>query len=80
MAGAAAGEESCGKYMADGAVSYASWFVLSEEGRMVGEKVWDEVLGKLEKISPGIGANIWTDDVDMLVVCSGRLAMTASYR
>lgn len=58
VAAAAAGEESHGKYMADGVVSYESPFVLSEEGRIVGEKVWDELLEKLERISPGIKANV----------------------
>lgn len=58
VAAAAAGDESHGKYMADGVVSYESPFVLSEEGTMVGEKVWDELLEKLERIAPGIRANV----------------------
>lgn len=58
VAGAVAGEESHGKYMADGVVSHESLFVQSGEGKAVGEKVWGELMGKLERVSPGIGTNV----------------------
>lgn len=58
VAAAAAGEESHGKYMADGVVSYESPFVKSEEGKRVEQRFWDELMEKLERISPGIRKNV----------------------
>ncbi|KAL9128900.1 MAG: hypothetical protein Q9217_002522 [Psora testacea] len=58
VAAASAGEESAGKYMADGVVSYESAFARSEEGRRTEERLWEELLEKLEKVSPGIGRNV----------------------
>lgn len=58
VAGASGGEETAGKYMADSMVSHDSPFVLSEEGRRVGEKVWRELTEKLERIQPGISKNV----------------------
>ena len=42
--------------MADGVVSEPSPWVKSEEGRKVGEKTYRELMEKLERVSPGIGA------------------------
>ncbi len=58
VAAASGGEETAGKYMADSVVSYESPFVLSEEGERVGEKVWRELMEKLERIQPGISKNV----------------------
>ncbi len=35
-------------------MSYESPFVLSEDGSKVGERVWAELIDKLERVSPGI--------------------------
>ncbi|KAL9636697.1 MAG: hypothetical protein Q9164_002658 [Protoblastenia rupestris] len=59
VAAASAGDESAGKYMADGVLSYESPFVNSAEGRRTEEKLWEQLAAKLEKISPGIGRNVY---------------------
>lgn len=58
VAGAAAGEESHGKYMTDGCIAdeAVSAFVKSEEGRMTQEKVWVQLKAILEKAAPGVTA------------------------
>lgn len=58
VAAASGGEETAGKYMADSMVSRESPFVLSGEGERVGEKVWRELMEKLERIQPGISKNV----------------------
>jgi len=35
-----------------------STFVRSEEGYVVGQRIWVELMEKLEKISPGVSTNI----------------------
>ncbi|PGH04905.1 hypothetical protein GX51_03201 [Blastomyces parvus] len=56
VAGAAAGDESHGKYMVDGMVSdrHLSDFVKSEEGKIAEKKVWEELKVILEEIVPGV--------------------------
>jgi len=53
-----AGDESHGQYLCDCVPRPMSNFVLSEEGDRASRKIYDEVNAKLEKISPGILANI----------------------
>ncbi|KAL8829477.1 MAG: hypothetical protein Q9170_006149 [Blastenia crenularia] len=55
---AEAGEESHGKYMADGRVSYVSPFVLSDEGAETQKRLWTELAQKLDQIQPGLMQNI----------------------
>lgn len=60
VAAAAAGEESHGKYMSDGVIAEGalSTFAKNEQGAKVGAKVWHELSGILEKIEPGVTANV----------------------
>ncbi|KAG6363578.1 hypothetical protein INS49_008679 [Diaporthe citri] len=53
-------EESHGKYMSDAVVAEQglSAFVRSEEGDRAGKKVWKELSDILDKIEPGVTANI----------------------
>lgn len=53
LASAVAGQESHGKYMSDCVVDSESKWVLSEEGKIMQGRVWEEVRVVLEKISPG---------------------------
>ncbi|TDZ33567.1 Short chain dehydrogenase atnD [Colletotrichum spinosum] len=54
VAAASLGAESHGTYVSDCAVDEPSPFVRSEEGKRTQDKVWKEVVGKLEAIHPGI--------------------------
>lgn len=60
VAAGLAGEESHGKYMSDAVVAEhdLSAFVRSDEGDRVGKKVWKELSDILDKIEPGVTANI----------------------
>jgi retinol dehydrogenase-12 len=58
LAAAEAGPETHGKYMSESLVIEPSEFVRSEEGTRVQKKVWAELTAKLEKIVPGITANL----------------------
>lgn len=60
LAAAAAGSESHGAYMSDGKVDQdaLSPFVRSKQGEEAQKRVWDEVKTVLEKIVPGVTANI----------------------
>ncbi|KAF8854286.1 NAD(P)-binding protein [Acephala macrosclerotiorum] len=58
FAGAAAGEESHGQFMANCVVAKPSPLVLSEEGAQLQKKLWDQLLKKLEAVRPGIEKNI----------------------
>ncbi|KAK7719830.1 hypothetical protein SLS64_002011 [Diaporthe eres] len=60
VAAGLAGEESHGKYMSDAVVAEQSLsaFVRSEEGDRAGKKVWKELSDMLDKIEPGVTANI----------------------
>ncbi|KAI0383638.1 short-chain dehydrogenase/reductase-like protein [Hypomontagnella monticulosa] len=55
---ACAGIESHGKYLEDCELSTPSSFVESDEGSKVQVRVFDELVGILEGISPGISGNI----------------------
>ncbi|OJD11560.1 hypothetical protein AJ78_07695 [Emergomyces pasteurianus Ep9510] len=56
VAGAAAGNESHGTYMVDGKVSnrHLSTFVKSEDGKIAGRKIWEELKVILENIAPDV--------------------------
>lgn len=58
VAGAEAGEESHGQYMSICKVVQPSPFVLSDEGKKTGDRVYKELMAILEKIEPGITKNI----------------------
>jgi len=58
LAAAAAGEESHGKYMGDSVVVNPSELVMSEEGAAVQKQLWAELTRRLEKIRPGVTANL----------------------
>lgn len=60
MAGAAAGRESHGKYMDSCEVRDPSRLVVSEEGRVLQKRVYEELLRVLETIEPGVTKNIET--------------------
>lgn len=48
------GAESHGKYLSDSEITEPSAYVRSEEGRRDGERVWRELLGRLEGIQGGV--------------------------
>ena len=54
----AGGRESHGKYIDGGKVENPSRFVMSEKGKTVQKKVWNELMEILEGIEPGITANV----------------------
>lgn len=56
VAGAAAGPDSHGMYMTDGRIADTalSPFVRSQEGQLAQRKLWDELIGIIEVVSPGI--------------------------
>ena len=58
MHAAAQGPESHGKYLDDCAITNPSKFVRSAEGKKVQDKVWEELMAKLETIQPGITGNL----------------------
>ncbi|RDW66931.1 NAD(P)-binding protein-20 [Coleophoma crateriformis] len=58
IAGASAGIESHGEYMADGVVASPSNLVLSAEGKDLQTRLWDQTIQRLENIQPGISSNI----------------------
>ncbi|KAF2731282.1 retinol dehydrogenase 12 [Polyplosphaeria fusca] len=47
-----------GEYMSDCKITQPSKFVLSEEGYVWQERVWDELTKKLEAIKPGVTSNL----------------------
>ena len=55
---AAGGVETHGRYNADGVVSEESPFARCGQGARVGERVWEELMRKSEKLAPGIGRNV----------------------
>jgi retinol dehydrogenase-12 len=57
-AATAAGPESHGQYLSDCKVMEPSEFVRSAEGKKAGERVWEELSEKLEKIEPGVLKNL----------------------
>ncbi|KAJ4302223.1 hypothetical protein N0V88_002359 [Collariella sp. IMI 366227] len=58
MAAVAAGRESHGKYVDSGKIDEPSDFVLSEKGKAVQKRVWEELMEILEGIEPGVTASI----------------------
>lgn len=50
------GPESHGKYLSDCKIVEPSPFVLSDEGKVTQDRVWDELMKKLEAIKPGVTA------------------------
>lgn len=51
---ASAGPESHGHYLHDCQITLPSPLVMSAQGKIAQDRVWDELLAKLEKIHPGI--------------------------
>jgi len=58
FAGAVAGEESHGKYMSDCVVKDPSEFVMSEDGKTTGGRVYKQLLELLEGVEKGMASNI----------------------
>ncbi|KAJ0339263.1 hypothetical protein COL922a_004648 [Colletotrichum nupharicola] len=52
-----AGVESHGKYLSDCQIDQPSAFVRSAEGKVTQDRVWVELMGKLEAIKPGVTRN-----------------------
>lgn len=52
------GPESHGQYMSDCKISPPGPFVLSDAGKKAQDRVWDELVKKLEAIRPGVTANL----------------------
>ena len=50
-----AGPETHGQYLSEGQVKRMSVWTRSEEGHMVGKKIWAELLDLCERIAPGAG-------------------------
>jgi hypothetical protein len=55
---ASAGPESHGQYLSDCRIALPSDFVLSAEGALAQERVWTELVQKLESIHTGILAEL----------------------
>jgi hypothetical protein len=55
---ASSGSESHGHYLSDCSITPPSRFVISQEGKRAQDRVWKELVGKCEVISPGILENI----------------------
>ena len=58
VAAACAGEESHGMYMTDCQVGEVSPWARSEKGREAQRRVYEELMGVLEGIEPGVTKNI----------------------
>ena len=56
--GAVAGKEAHGQYLSECQVKPASAFVRSKEGENLQKRLWEELMAKLEIISPGISVNV----------------------
>ncbi|KAF4907231.1 Short chain dehydrogenase atnD [Colletotrichum viniferum] len=54
---ASAGVESHGEYLSDCQIDEPSAFVRSAEGKVTQDRVWEELMGKLEAIKPGVTRN-----------------------
>lgn len=52
------GKDTHGEYLSDCKIAMVSNFVLSKEGKETQTRLWEELNEKLEKIEPGITANI----------------------
>jgi NAD(P)-dependent dehydrogenase (short-subunit alcohol dehydrogenase family) len=55
---ASAGIESYGQYLSNCQVALVGNFVRTAEGREVQQMVWQEILGRLEEIEPGVSENL----------------------
>lgn len=51
---ASQGPESHGQYLSDCEITPPSAYVLSQEGKKDQERVWEELVGKLERIKKGV--------------------------
>lgn len=58
VAAACAGDESHGMYMTDCTVGEVSPWVRSEKGKETQKRVYEELMGVLEGIEPGVAKNI----------------------
>lgn len=58
VAAACAGDESHGMYMTDCQVGEVSAWVRSERGKETQRRVYDELMGVLEGVEPGVTKNI----------------------
>ncbi|KAG9952900.1 NAD(P)-binding protein, partial [Aureobasidium melanogenum] len=58
VAAALASHDTHGQYMSDCMVEEPAKFVRSDEGKRTQERVWAELIAKLEAIQPGISKNI----------------------
>ncbi|PMD37697.1 NAD(P)-binding protein [Hyaloscypha variabilis F] len=58
VAGLAAGEESQGGYMADCKIHPPGPMVIGSDGAALQKKVWEQLVGQLETVQPGISQNI----------------------
>ncbi|KAH8813359.1 hypothetical protein F5884DRAFT_727081 [Xylogone sp. PMI_703] len=56
--GIAKGKESHGQYLSECKVKNPSKFVRSKEGAQIQKRVWDETIGKMELIQPGVSTLI----------------------
>ncbi|KAH7396375.1 putative short-chain dehydrogenase [Pyrenochaeta sp. MPI-SDFR-AT-0127] len=54
---ASVGPESHGQYLSDCEIGTPAPFVTSEEGKRAQDRVWDELVKKLEAIRPGVTSN-----------------------
>lgn len=52
------GQDSHGQYLSDCKVTQPSSFVRSEEGKIAQARVWNELMGKLEAIKPGVTSSL----------------------
>ncbi|KAK4545408.1 hypothetical protein LTR36_002758 [Oleoguttula mirabilis] len=55
---ASQGPESHGQYLSDCKIAQPSPFVTSEEGKVAQDRVWNELVKKLEAIEPGVTGNL----------------------
>lgn len=58
LAAVAGGRESHGQYVDSGKVDAPSPFVLTEEGKALQKRLWDELLEVLEGIEPGVADSV----------------------
>lgn len=58
VCGTAAGPETHGEYMSECKIKPPAPLVLSKDGEVAQQRVWGELVKKLELISPGISRNI----------------------
>lgn len=59
---ASQGSETHGQYMSDCKIAAPAAFVTSKEGKRAQDRVWDELVRKLERIKPGVTSNFKLGD------------------